>query len=177
MRPVYAQSRAERAPPLEAALFFTESRSASNGMLQECGKRLIGYGRFPRRSVTAYKCPTGLHVSCAGFHRRYCPLAMTLGESQNRAGALYRKSTRPINQDALHWYLDHVHPHLLDRPDYQLTSPKHNRSWENRYGVGDLGPNRENERCTLFANVPSLSHLYSESSVLINPMQRVPGSS
>src|ERR1017187_9788224 len=97
-------------------------------------------------------------------------------KSSPRERALFGNLRGPINQDALCWYLDHVHPHLLDQPDYHLIVAGNTTSrgrTDTRLDIVDRI--KHTERCTLFADLPSLSHLYAQSSVFINPMQRGAG--
>jgi glycosyltransferase involved in cell wall biosynthesis len=161
-------------------------------------KRLFFYGesiRFKRYAPRVWKtadriwpistkechslinAQTGLQRKLRWLPPTLLPTRDDIGRKPEPGRVLFIGNLRgPINQDALHWYLDHVHPHLLDRPDYQLTVAGNTIArGRTDTGLEILDRIEKTERCTLFANVPSLSHLYSESSVLINPMQRGAG--
>jgi glycosyltransferase involved in cell wall biosynthesis len=100
-----------------------------------------------------------------------------LGRSPKQGRVLFVANlSGPINQHAIAWYLDFVHPRLLGLPGYDLVVAGSTAA-RGRTGPGRLIIDRivGTEKCTLIANPPSLAEIYRDSAVFINPMRHGAG--
>jgi glycosyltransferase involved in cell wall biosynthesis len=80
------------------------------------------------------------------------------------AGNLFQ----PTNLEALEWYLDHVHPTLLQRAAYELWVAGSTRG---NNGGRMLRRLASEARVRVFTDVPDMASVYRECSVFVNPMQ------
>jgi glycosyltransferase involved in cell wall biosynthesis len=78
----------------------------------------------------------------------------------------------PINQDALKWYLDHVHPRLLHIPTYHFVFAGNTGAGSSRdNALPVLQRLLKTQACTVMADPATLDSIYNESAIFINPMQ------
>lgn len=78
----------------------------------------------------------------------------------------------PINYDGLIWYLKHVHPRLLQNPDYQFVLAGM-RGSANIDGLLEMI--RNSERVVFLPDAKDLRELYSGAAAFVNPIQRGAG--
>ena len=116
-------------------------------------------GRYPERDSAAYWMPPSAAPKLAAFSHQ-----------SDSCGVLFAGNlVVPTNLEGLTWYLDYVHPLLLDIPDYRLTIAGSL--------LGGTMPRRLAEaqhdpRCTVAVDLPDLTPLYRNAAVFINPMLR-----
>ncbi|UWZ83719.1 glycosyltransferase family 4 protein [Occallatibacter riparius] len=74
-----------------------------------------------------------------------------------------------LNRDALRWYLEHVHPVLLNIPGYEfiIAGSTHGREVASRF-ADHL---KSFERCVVHMDMPDPTELYDDCTIFVNPMQ------
>ena len=80
------------------------------------------------------------------------------------AGNLFQ----PTNLEAVEWYLDNVHPALLQQSTYELWVAGSTRGNDARRILRRLA---SEPRVRVLTNVPDMASVYRECSVFVNPMQ------
>jgi len=75
----------------------------------------------------------------------------------------------PTNQEGLLWYLNYIHPALLDIPGYRLVVAGNTRGQDLKSFLGDIASRSSVE---VHTDVVDLTGLYLKSRVFINPMLR-----
>ena len=80
------------------------------------------------------------------------------------AGNLFQ----PTNLEAIEWYLDHVHPALLQQSKYELLVAGSTRGNDARRILRRLS---SEPRVRVLTNVPDMASVYRDCSVFVNPMQ------
>jgi len=113
--------------------------------------------------VAAAWLPPALTIDSETLHRRVnSKRVLFLGGLKN-----------PLNRDGVRWYIDKVHPLLLNDPDYTLViagnadgSPAAHRLAAEASRI---------DRCTVHLSLTDLAPLYDSCAVIINPMRRGSG--
>ncbi len=78
-----------------------------------------------------------------------------------------------LNQEAIRWYLNEVHPRLIHHPGYELVIAG---STQGRPAAALFGKQIEREtRCAVHLDVEDLGPLYEQCAVFVNPMRRGAG--
>jgi glycosyltransferase involved in cell wall biosynthesis len=76
----------------------------------------------------------------------------------------------PNNREAIEWYLEHIHPVMLNIPDYQFiiagNSRKQSLKWLESYNLNKV---------VVHDTPKSLEHIYDTGYVFVNPMQNGAG--
>jgi glycosyltransferase involved in cell wall biosynthesis len=78
-----------------------------------------------------------------------------------------------LNREGLRWYFKHVHPRLIEHPNYELVvaGSTSGRACAYRF-VNEL---KQQRHCSVHVDVDDLTALYNRCAVFINPMQRGTG--
>ncbi|WP_164779602.1 glycosyltransferase family 4 protein [Paenibacillus kobensis] len=76
----------------------------------------------------------------------------------------------PNNREAIEWYLQHVHPRMLHRPEYRFViagnSRKQSLDWLHKFDL---------ERVEVFDTPESLESIYEMGCLFVNPMRNGAG--
>jgi glycosyltransferase involved in cell wall biosynthesis len=79
----------------------------------------------------------------------------------------------PLNRDAVRWYLQQVHPLLLDLPRYRFLVAGNASGSPAAAALADQL--RQAQRTLVYLDQNDLEPLYNDSAVIVNPMQRGSG--
>ena len=74
-----------------------------------------------------------------------------------------------LNRDALRWYLENVHPRLLNIPNYEFVVVGSTQSLEAGRRFGEQL--KRYDRCAVHMDMPDPSSLYDKCTVFVNPMR------
>jgi polysaccharide biosynthesis protein PslH len=75
----------------------------------------------------------------------------------------------PLNREALRWYLQNVHPALLQIPDYELVVAGSTQSRSAAWMFAEEV--RRHPRCTVHVDIEDTTTLYQNCAVFVNPMR------